>query len=162
MTESIPTANLLRQYGRHADAIRLATEKVFESGWYILGKEVQSFEEEFAAWLGISCCCGVASGTDALALALRSCGIEAGDEVITVSHSAVATVAAIEQIGAVPVFVDINPLTRCIDPDLIERVVSPKTKGIVPVHIYGQPAPMPEIMQIAKSCLLYTSPSPRD
>lgn len=150
MTESIPTANLLRQYGRHAGAIKQATEKVFESGWYILGREVQFFEEEFAAWLGVSCCCGVASGTDALALALRSCCIEAGDEVITVSHSAVATVAAIEQIGAVPIFVDIDPQTRCMDPSLIEGALSPKTKGIVPVHIYGQPAPMPDITQIAK------------
>lgn len=154
MTESIPTANLLRQYCRHADAIKQATEKVFESGWYILGREVQSFEEEFSAWLGASCCCGVATGTDALVLALRSCGIGAGDEVITVSHSAVATVAAIEQIGAVPVFVDIDPRTRCMDPSLIERVFSSKTRGIVPVHIFGQPAPMPEIMQVAKKCAL--------
>jgi dTDP-4-amino-4,6-dideoxygalactose transaminase len=149
MTECIPTANLRRQYKRHADAIKLATENVFESGWYILGEEVHSFEAEFATWLGASHCCGVASGTDALSLALRCCGIKAGDEVLTVSHSAVATVAAIEQIGAVPVFVDIDPRTRCIDPDLIERVVSPKTTAIVPVHIYGQPAPMGKIMQIA-------------
>ncbi len=150
MTESIPTANLLRQYNRHADDIKRATERVFDSGWYILGKEVQAFEQEFAEWLGVSGCCGVASGTDALALALRSCGIGPRDEVITVSHSAVATVAAIEQIGAIPVFVDISLHTRCINPDLIAQAISSKTKAIVPVHIYGQPAPMSEIIQIAK------------
>lgn len=149
MTKPIPTANLLRQYKRHADLIKQATERVFESGWYILGKEVEAFEKEFALWLDVSYCCGVASGTDALALALRSCGIGTGDEVITVSHSAVATTAAIEQIGAVPVFVDIDPESRCMNPALIEKTISVKTKAVIPVHIYGQAAPMSEIMQIA-------------
>ena len=149
--EPIPSANLLREYNRHKTAINQAVQTVFESGWYILGNEVRSFERDFADWLGVTRCCGVASGTDALALALLSCDIGPGDEVITVSHSAVATVAAIEQIGAEPVFVDIDPRTRCMDPTIIEKVLSSRTKGIVPVHIYGQPAPMFEIMQVAKA-----------
>jgi dTDP-4-amino-4,6-dideoxygalactose transaminase len=110
---------------------------------------VQAFEKEFADWLGVRHCIGVASGTDALALALRSCGIGQGDEVITVSLTAVATVAAIEQIGAVPVFADVDPLTRCLDPALLPALLTRRTRAIVPVHLYGQPAPMQAIMQFA-------------
>ena len=145
----IPVTNLKLQYERHAREISRVVEEVLRSGWYILGSQVKAFEVEFAAWLGAEYCLGVASGTDAVSLALASCGIGCGDEVITVSHSAVATVAAIERIGAVPVFVDITPRTRCIDPALIEKVISSATKAIVPVHIYGQPAPMQEISAVA-------------
>lgn len=148
-SETIPFANLALQYRAHENAIQNAVNRVLESGWYILGKEVASFEKEFAAYIGASHAIGVGSGTDAVALALRSCGVQAGDEVITVSHTAVATVAAIEQIGAIPVFADIAPKSRCMDPKQIPALISSKTKALVPVHIYGHPAAMPEIMAIA-------------
>lgn len=147
----IPMTNLAAQYAADQVQIMAAVERVLESGWYILGREVAAFEQEFAAYCGAAQCIGVASGTDAVALALKSCGVQAGDEVITVSHTAVATVAAIEQIGAVPVFVDIDPISRCLNPELISVLVSEKTKAIVPVHIYGQPAPMREILAVADS-----------
>ncbi|QOX80744.1 DegT/DnrJ/EryC1/StrS family aminotransferase [Trichlorobacter lovleyi] len=145
----IPVANPLLDSMRHEAVIRAAMGRVLTSGDYILGPEVLAFEQEFATWLGVDHCIGVASGTDAVALALRSCGVQPGDEVITVSLTAVATVAAIQQIGAVPVFADIDPLTRCINPSLLPLLVSDRTKAIVPVHLYGQPAPMPDIMRIA-------------
>jgi len=151
MHDLIPVAAPLIQFQKHAPEIRAAVERVLSSGWYILGPEVEQFEQEFANYLDVQSCIGVANGTDAVALALRSCGVSPGDEVITVSHSAVATVAAIEQIGAIPVFADIEPVTRCINPALISALVSPATRAIVPVHIYGQPASMHEIMAVAST-----------
>ncbi|MEQ8223550.1 MAG: DegT/DnrJ/EryC1/StrS family aminotransferase, partial [Candidatus Eremiobacterota bacterium] len=137
----IPVSNPKAQYIKHKQHIDSAIEKVLSGGWYILGHEVRLFEEEFAFYLNTEFCTGVASGTDALILALKAAEIVPEDEVITVSHSAVATVAAIEQAGAIPVFADIDPLSRCIDPEKIIPLISPKTKAILPVHIYGQPAP---------------------
>ncbi|MBM3834485.1 MAG: DegT/DnrJ/EryC1/StrS family aminotransferase [Verrucomicrobia bacterium] len=148
--DPIPVANPKAQFEAYRDEIETAMRNVLESGWYILGNEVEAFENEFASFLGAEQCVGVANGTDALALALRAVGVQPGDEVITVSHSAVATVAAIEQIGAIPILVDIHAETRCIDPALIEALVGGKTKAILPVHIYGQPAPMHEIMAFAR------------
>jgi len=145
----IPVANPLAQFAAHEAEIRNAIDRVLKSGWYILGSEVKLFEQEFAAFQGSDFCVSTASGTDAIVVALLASGIKPGDEVITVSHSAVATVAAIEQIGAIPVFSDIDPSTRCLDPRNIAPLVSPKTRAIIPVHIYGQPAPMPEIIAIA-------------
>jgi dTDP-4-amino-4,6-dideoxygalactose transaminase len=145
----IPVANPAAQLESHALAVREAIERVLASGRYILGPEVEAFEKEFATFLGASFCIGVANGTDALALALRATGVLPGDEVITVSHSAVATVAAIEQISAVPVFADIDPISRCLNPMAIEPLISPKTRAILAVHIYGQPAAMEEIVLIA-------------
>ena len=146
----IPVANPIAQFDSHRSAIEQAIERFLASGRYVLGPEVEAFEKEFAAFVGTSFCVGVANGTDALALALRASGVSAGDEVITVSHSAVATVAAIEQISAIPVFADIDPASRCLNPAAIEPLLSPKTKAIVPVHIYGQPAAMDEIVSIAR------------
>ena len=94
---------------------------------------------------------GVANGTDAIALCLKSLGLGIGDEVITPSHTAVATIAGIEQAGCTPVFADIDPNTRCIDPKSIEERVGPNTRAIMPVHIYGQPAEMKRILEIAKA-----------
>ena len=149
-TDFIPVANPLAQTQAHLGEIREAIEDVLNSGWYVLGDFVTKFENEFAAYLGAQFCVGVASGTDALILALKAAGIQPGDEVITVSHSAVATVTAIEQVGAVPVFADIDPLTRCLDPSHIYNIVSDKSRAIIPVHIYGQPAPMENILAIAR------------
>lgn len=149
--EMIPVANPLAQFRAREEEIGKAMERVLKSGWYILGNEVRAFEEEFAAFIGVEHCVGVGSGTDAIALALRAMGVAPGDEVITVSHTAVATVAAIEQVGATPVFADIDPLTRCIDPLAIPPLVSDATKAVVVVHVYGQPADMPRIMEIASA-----------
>lgn len=146
----IPTANPAAQFASHEAAIRAGLERFFSSGRYILGPEVEAFEKEFAAFSEVPHCIGVGNGTDALAIALKAVGVVAGDEVLTVSHSAVATVAAIEQMGAVPVFVDIDPVNRCLDPEKIEALVSSKARAVVVVHIYGQPAPMDRILAIAK------------
>ncbi|MBX3332606.1 MAG: DegT/DnrJ/EryC1/StrS family aminotransferase [Nitrospira sp.] len=127
-----------------------AMDRVLGGGQYILGPEVHSFEQEWAGYLGVSHCVGVANGTDALALALKATGVQAGDEVITVSHTAVATIVAIEAIGAIPVFVDIDPTTRCMDPGLLKAAITSRTRAIVPVHMYGQPAPMNNILSLAR------------
>lgn len=125
-------------------------EKVLRGGHYILGPNVEAFEREFAAWNGSRFAVGVASGTDALLLALKSLGIGAGDEVITPSWSFFATSGSIAWAGAKPVFVDIDPKTYNIDPKLIAKKITKKTRAILPVHLYGHPAAMAEIMALAK------------
>lgn len=146
----IPMANPRLEYENLREEIRAAIDEVLEKGSYILGMQVEMFEREFAAYIGAADCIGVGNGTDAIAIALCALGVEAGDEVITVSHSATATVAAIEQIGAVPVFVDIDPASKCMHPSLIEACLSDKTKAILPVHIYGQPAALHQIITLAE------------
>jgi dTDP-4-amino-4,6-dideoxygalactose transaminase len=146
----IPVANPGAQVRMLAQPIRDAIERVLSSGQYILGEEVRAFEQEFANFLGIGFCIGVANGTEAIAIGLKAVGVSGGDEVITVSHSAVATAAAIEQIGAVPVFADIDAASRCLAPEAVPPLVSSRTKAIVPVHIYGQPARMEEILALAR------------
>src|ERR1700683_1484487 len=146
-----PKANYLA----HETEIRQAIERVLESGWYILGQEVTAFEKEFAAFLGAHHAVGVGSGTDAITIALRACGIGPGDSVITVSHTAVATVAAIELTGACAVLVDIDPETYTMDVQSLDETIHEsisaglRVKAIVPVHLYGHPADMPSIMEIA-------------
>jgi dTDP-4-amino-4,6-dideoxygalactose transaminase len=146
----IAFASPLAQYRAHEADIRAAVARVLESGNYILGPEVESFERAFAAYCGTGHAIGVANGTDALRLALMALDIGLGDEVITVSHTAVATVAAILATGAMPVFVDIDPVYYSIDPALIEAAVTPRTKAIIPVHLYGQSADMDAIRQIVQ------------
>ena len=146
----IPCANPKAQYLAHKQEIDDAVRRVLESGWYILGDEVRAFEEEFAAYLGVGHSVGLGNGTEALHLALVACAIGHGDEVVTVSHTAVATVAAIELAGAKPVFVDIDPVTYTMDPDLLEKSITSKTKAVLPVHLYGHPAPMEDILAIAR------------
>ena len=150
MADTVAVANPQAQFLAHEAGIRAAIDRVLAGGWYILGSEVRGFEEEFASFVGVPHAVGVASGTDALALALLSVGVRPGDEVITVSHSAVATAAAVEQIGAVPVFADIDPATRCLDPERLPALLSPRTRALLPVHVYGQPAPMGRIMEAAR------------
>lgn len=149
-TLPIPLSSPKASYLEHQEAFDQAIKKFLDSGYYILGPEVQSFETAFANFVGVEHCVTVNNGTDAIVLALRALGIGAGDEVITVSHTAVATVAAIEEAGAVPVLVDIDAQSYCMDPKLIEAMISEKTKAILPVHLYGHPANMPEIMKIAR------------
>ncbi len=146
----IPFSDLKLQYLSIQEEIDEAVERVLTSGWFILGQEVKTFEEEFAAYIGVSYGIGVGSGTEALHLALLACAVGPGDDVITVSHTAVATVAAIELTGARPVFVDIDPLSYTMDPAQLEDKITPATKVIVPVHLYGQVADMDPILEMAR------------
>ena len=147
----ILAANPGAQYRSHKAEIDQAIFRVLDSGWYVLGDEVRAFEAEFAAFTGVECAVGVGSGTEALHLALAACDIGAGDEVITVSHTAVATVAAIELCGATPVLADIDAETYTLDPQCIPRVMTSRTRAIVPVHLYGHPADMIPILEIART-----------
>lgn len=151
MTHAVPFNNLRAQYLALQPEMDAAAARVLDSGWYILGQEVAAFETEFAAYCGTAGCVGVNSGTDALHLALRACDIGPGDEVITVAHTAVATVAAIRMTGATPVLVDIDPDTFTMNPAAAAAAVTPRTKAIVPVHLYGQTAAMEEILDLAYS-----------
>ena len=145
----IPCASPKAQYLSYRDDINSAIQRVLDSGWYVLGEEVTRFEKEFAQFNTVSHTVGVGSGTEALHIALRALDIGQGDEVITTAHTAVATASAIDLAGAKPIFVDIEPDFFTIDPDLIEDAITPKTKAIIPVHIYGQPCNMDAIMEIA-------------
>ncbi len=124
---------------------------VVGSGRYVLGEQVEAFEAELAEWVGTAHCVCVASGTDALRVALMAHGVGPGDEVITTTHTSVATVSAIEQTGARPVLVDIEPTYRCIDPDRIESAISNRTRGVIAVHIYGQSAEMDKIARVCSA-----------
>lgn len=151
----ISCSNPKAQYTARKKEIDTAVFRVLNSGWYILGDEVKIFEKEFASYIGVFYGIGTGSGTEALHICLVACGIGIEDEVITVSHSAVATVAAIELSGASPHFVDIEPRFYTIDPEKIESAVTAKTKAIIPVHIYGHPADMDPILEIAKKHNLF-------
>ncbi len=138
------------QYEAHKALIDEAVRRVLESGCYILGEEVLAFEREFASYLGARHAIGVGSGTEALHLALAACGIGAGDEVVSTANTAVATIAAIELAGATPVLVDIEPDFFTLDPFTLEAAITPRTKAIVPVHLYGQPADLAAILSVAQ------------
>lgn len=146
----VPCASPHAQYLSHQAEIGAAVRRVLEGGRYILGEEVRAFEAEFAAFAGAAEAIGVGSGTEALHLALVACGVGPDDEVITVSHTAVATAAAIELCGARPVFVDVHPDTYTLDPQALAAAITPATKAIVPVHLYGHPADMDAILETAK------------
>ena len=146
----IPILDLKQQYQTLKTQIDAAVQDVFANGHFINGPNVQALEKEIAEYVGTKYAVGLNSGTDALHLALRALDIGAGDEVITTPFTFVATTEAIGIVGATPVFVDIDPETFNIDPKLIEAAITPRTKAILPVHLYGHPAPMHEIMEIAK------------
>jgi len=150
MLPKIFCGNPPAQFQAHSEEIREAIFRVCEKGPYILGSEVASFESEFAAYHTAKHCVGVGSGTDALSLTLKAFGIGQGDEVITVSHTALATAAAIVLSGATPVLTDIEEDYYTIDPLKIEAAITPQTKAIIPVHLYGQPCDMDPIMEIAE------------
>ena len=146
----IPLANPKAQYLAHQQEIDAAIAAVCSSGRYILGEQARLFEQEFAAYLGVKDAVGVGSGTEALHIALRACGVGEGDEVITVSHTAVATVAAIELCGARAVLVDIEAPYYTLNPELLEAAITPRTKAIVVVHLYGQPADIQATVDVAR------------
>ena len=139
------------EYVALREEIDRAIQGVLNSGMYVLGSEVQSFEHEFSEFIGARYGVGTASGTDALFLALKALGIGPGDEVLTVPHTAVATVAAVEMCGATPVLVDIEASTYTMDPERLEAAISPRAKAILPVHLYGHPADMAPILASARS-----------
>ncbi len=147
----IPIFDLKAQYAELAPEINQAIAKVLQSGQFILGEDVRLLEQEIAAYLGVTYAVAVNSGTDALMIGLRSAGIMPGDEVITTPFSFFATAEAISNIGAIPVFVDVDPISFNLDPAQIEPAITPKTRAILPVHLFGCPAPMTEIMRIAQS-----------
>src|SRR5206468_2217503 len=136
--------------GEDAAAVRAAIERVIERGWFVLGPEVEAFEQEFAAASGAAHAVGVGTGTDAIALILRALGIGPGDEVITTPLSAAYSALAIVMAGARPVFVDVDPDRLTIDPRRIAAAIGPRTRAILPVHLYGQPADMDGIAAIAE------------
>ncbi|MEM8828922.1 MAG: DegT/DnrJ/EryC1/StrS family aminotransferase [Cyanobacteria bacterium P01_G01_bin.19] len=146
----IPPVDLTRQYKRISEEADLAVLEILNSGSYIGGKAVAKFEQQFAEYTGVSECVSCNSGTDALYLALRALDIGAGDEVITSPFTFFATAEVISRVGAIPVFVDVDLNTFNFNPALIEQAITPKTKAIIPVHLFGQPVDMTAIMVIAQ------------
>src|SRR5262249_15913236 len=142
----IPFLNL--KPGPDAADVRAAMERVVERGWFVLGPELEAFETEFAAACGAAHAVGVGTGTDAIALAVRACGIGPGDEVITAPLSAAYSALAIMMAGARRVFADVDPLRLTLDPQAVAAAVTPRTRAILPVHLYGQPADMTGIMEV--------------
>jgi len=151
----ISMLDLSRDYKYFKKEVDKAIKSVLTRSWYILGDEVKNFEVEFSQYTNSKYAIGVASGTSALHLALLSCGIKEGDEVITTPHSTVFTVLPISTINAKPIFADIKSDTFTIDPKDIERNITTKTKAIIPVHLYGHPCDMDPILKIARKYKLY-------
>src|SRR5688572_703185 len=146
----IPLLDLATEYRLLKPEIDAAIETVLRDGHYVLGPAVDSFERDFAGYCGTANAVGTNSGTSALHVALLAAGVRPGDEVITVPFTFVATVAAIEYAGAKPVFVDIDASYYTMDPSAVERAVTARTRAIVPVHLFGQPADMPAVIDIAR------------
>ena len=146
----VPFLDLRAAYDELAPEIEFAVHRAVSSGWYIGGPEVEAFESAFADYCGANHCVGVANGLDALHLSLRALEIGAGDEVILASNSYIATVLAVTMAGATPVFVEPDPATYNLDPARISEAVTSRTKGILPTHLYGQPADIDEIHAIAR------------
>lgn len=146
----IPFLDLKSAYQELKEELDKAYQRVMQSGWYILGEEVEAFENEFADYCGVEHCIGVSNGLDALRLILEAYGIGEGDEVIVPAHTFIATWLAVSQTGATPVPVEPDIQTCNIDPNLVSSAITSRTKAIIPVHLYGQPAEMDSILEIAK------------
>ena len=147
---NVPFGDLKRQYKSIKAELDEAAARVLAGGWYILGPEVRAFEAEFAAFCGVGHAIGVGNGTEALYLALVALGVGAGDEVISVANAADYEPLTILQAGARPVFVDVDERTYTIEPELLEAAITPRTKAIMPVHLYGRMADMAAIMAVAE------------
>lgn len=147
---NVPFVDLKKQYQSIKKPINEAVLKILSEGNFILGKEVEEFEKAYARYLGVKYCIGVGSGSAGLRLGLRALGVGPGDEVITQANTFISTVLPILELGATPRLVDIIPTTYQIDPQEIEKTITKKTKVILPVHLYGIPAPMDRILKIAK------------
>lgn len=147
----VPFLDLSRRVEEIRAALDAAIAGVLDAGRFVLTERVEDFEREFAAWCGVSRAIGVASGTDAIGIALRAVGVEPGDEVVTVANTCVPTVAGIEAAGAVPVLIDVDPETFTLDPACLERALTPRTQAVVPVHLYGRCADMEPILDVART-----------
>ena len=145
----ITTSRPVAQYTSHSTDIQAAIAQVLTEGRYVLGPRTSTFESNFATWCGVKHAVGVGNGTDAITVALAALGVEAKDEVITVAHTAVATIAGIVHAGATPIMVDIDPTTWTMDPNAVEAAIGPHTRVILPVHIYGHPANMTDLLKLA-------------
>lgn len=141
--------NYLEEYEQEREEILRAVDKVFASGQLVLGESVRSFEDEFAGYHGLPHCVGVDNGTNAIVLGLRALGVGPGDEVVTVSNTAAPTVVAIDQIGAKPVFVDVREEDFLMDTDKVAAAITPRTKALLPVHLYGQCVDMEPLRRLA-------------
>jgi dTDP-4-amino-4,6-dideoxygalactose transaminase len=146
----VPFGNLRLNYLDNKHKIDAAIQSILNSGWFVLGEILEAFETAFADYLGVPYGIGVGSGTEALHLALRACGIKPGDEVLTVSNTCVPTLSAITFAGGIPVLIDIDPTTYTMNPSKIEERITPKTRFVIPVHLYGQCADMDGICEIAR------------
>lgn len=146
----VPFLDLKIQHDPIAEEINKAIARVLDSGWFLLGKEGEAFESEWASWLGIGHAIGVGSGTDAIQLALMGLGIGPGDEVITVANTCVPTITAIRACGATPVLVDVMPATLTMNPECLSAALTERTRAIIPVHLYGHPCDMDPILSFAK------------
>jgi dTDP-4-amino-4,6-dideoxygalactose transaminase len=149
-SRQVPIIDLGREYDSIRAELTPVLETIFRSGSYILGKQVEQFEKELAAYVGVPHAAGLNSGTDAIWIALKALGIGAGDEVIVPAMSFFATVEPLVHLGAKPVFVDIDPVTYAIDTQQVSKAITPKTKAIIAVHLYGLPADMKTLSQLAK------------
>ncbi|MCM1308221.1 MAG: DegT/DnrJ/EryC1/StrS family aminotransferase [Butyrivibrio sp.] len=145
---------LQREFQEHREELEKAALRALRSGWYILGKEVEAFEKEFAGYMGLKHCISVNSGTDALVLSIRALGIGAGDEVIVPANTYIASVIGITENGATPIFADVDEY-MLMDVDALESLITERTKAILPVHLYGQVCDMERVMQIAEKHGLY-------
>ncbi len=154
-TQQVPFLDLKLQYQHLKDEIVPSILATMESAQFILGRAVEDFEKRFAAAHGMKHCIAVGTGTDALHLILWARNIGPGDEVITVSHTFIATAEAVSLTGATPVFVDVDPVTYTMDPAALRKAITPRTRAIIPVHLYGQPAAMDAIMTIAREHNLF-------
>ncbi|HST89742.1 MAG TPA: DegT/DnrJ/EryC1/StrS family aminotransferase [Ktedonobacterales bacterium] len=153
--QDIPLVDLRAQYAGLRAEILAAVAGVLDSMQLFLGPPQRAFEEEFARYCDCTDAIGVSNGTDAIELALRALGVGAGDEVITQPNSFIATAEAISAVGAIPVFSDVDPVTATLDPRLLEAAITPRTKAVIPVHLYGYPADMPAILAVARAHQLY-------
>jgi dTDP-4-amino-4,6-dideoxygalactose transaminase len=144
----VPFLDLRAQHQALWDPLREAIDEVVRNGQFILGPAVERFEATFAEYVGAAGCVGLNNGTSALHMALIACGVGPGDEVITTPHTWISTSWAISYVGATPVFVDIDPVTYTLNPDLVERAITPKTRAVLPVHLYGQAADVERLRAI--------------
>lgn len=151
----VPFLDLRAAYLELQPEIDEAVARVLDSGWFILGKEVEAFEREYAQYLGVKHCIGVGNGLDALHLALKALGVGAGDEVLVPANTYIATWLAVSYAGATPVPVEPDPQTYNIDPAKIEAAITKRTKGMIPVHLYGQAADMGPIVEVARQHKLF-------
>src|SRR5881227_3133610 len=150
VTQEIPLVDLKAQYATIRDEVRAAIDEVLESMQLTIGPNVKAFDHEFASYIGTKHSIGVGSGTDALQLAIRACGVSSGDEVITVSHTFFATVEAILYANARPILVDVDEKTMLMDPSAVAAAITSRTKAIIPVHLYGRTVDMKPLRQIAQ------------